>query len=294
MCSKNKPRADVVGQKNEGSPVRAVFLRMIRSVLLCGLLALAACTSSTREKAATPSGVQNELPQHIKEQYRLVSAYPDSAALRMQLVDALDSIGAMKPALAQMDSLISRDSLNYGFWYRKALLQQNVQDTAGALRSFRYAIRIYPSPDALLSAANLLAEKRDSTALLLAKEVLQQNLGREYNAHGYFISGVYYARTGQQKKALDAFNACLYNDLTYMEAYMEKGFLFYDRGAFKEAEQVFKTAVQVKNTYADGFYWLAKTQEALQDKAGAVLNYQRAQTLDPSIKEAAAALERLK
>jgi tetratricopeptide (TPR) repeat protein len=263
-------------------------------LILCCIVALAACNSSSREKVATKAGIQSELPDNIREQYRLATAYPDSVALRLQLVDALDSIGASKPALAQMDSLISRDSLNYGFWYRKALLQQNDKDTAGALRSFRYAIRIYPSPDALLSAANLLAEKQDSTALLLAKQVLQQNLGREYNAHGYFISGVYYARTGQQKKALDAFNACLYNDLTYMEAYMEKGFIYYDSGAFKEAEKVFKTAVQVKNTYADGFYWLAKTQEALHDKAGAVMNYQRAQSLDPSIKEAAAAIQRLK
>lgn len=267
---------------------------MIRSLILCCVLAFAACKSSTHEKVAIQSGGPSELPENIREQYRLTTVYPDSIALRLMLVDALDSMGATKPALAQMDSLISRDSLNYGFWYRKGLLQQNDKDTAGALRSFRYAIRVYPSPDALLSAANLLAEKRDSTALLLAKQVLQQNLGREYNAHGYFINGVYYARTGQQKKALDAFNACLYNDLTYMEAYMEKGFIYYDSGALKEAEKVFKTAVQVKNTYADAFYWLAKTQEALQDKAGAVMNYQRAQTLDPTIKEAAAALQRLK
>lgn len=267
---------------------------MIRSLILCSILALVACTSSTREKAANAPATKYLLPENIREQYRLTTAYPDSVALRLKLVDALDSIGATRPALAQMDSLISRDSLNYGFWYRKALLQQNDKDTAGALRSFRYAIRVYPSPDALLSAANLLAEKRDSTSLLLAKQVLQQNLGREYNAHGNFINGVYYARTGQRKKALDAFNACLYNDLTYMEAYMEKGFIYYDSGAFNDAEQVFKTAVQVKNTYADAFYWLAKTQEALHDNAGAVMNYQRAQTLDPTIKEAAAAVQRLK
>jgi tetratricopeptide (TPR) repeat protein len=173
------------------------------------------------------------------------------------------------------------------------MLQQTHADTAGALHSFSNAIRVYPAPDALLAAASLLAERKDATALLLTGRVAELRMGREYNAHCFFISGVYYARTGQSKKALDAFNACIYNDLNYPEAYMEKGFIYYKAGQIKEALQVFQTLVQIRNTYADGFYWLGKCQDTLGNKSAAIAAYQRALTLDPAIKEAATALQRL-
>ncbi|MCW3087830.1 MAG: tetratricopeptide repeat protein, partial [Sediminibacterium sp.] len=207
--------------------------------------------------------------------------------------DALDSLGAPKQALGQMDSLLVRDSLNYGLWYRKALLQEHAADTAGALKSYQYAIRVYPAPDALLGAANLLAEQKDSRSLLLCRQVEQLRLGREYTAHCSFISGVYYARTGDRTKAIESFNTCINNDMNYTEAYMEKGFLFYENKQFKEATQVFLTLTRVRNTYADGYYWLAKCYEAQANSTDAIANYRTALTLDPKLLEASAALQRL-
>ncbi len=60
-----------------------------------------------------------------------------------------------------------------------------------------------------------------------------------------------------------------------------------------EALQVFRTLSSVKNTYPDAYYWMAKCYEAMNNKTEAVSNYQKALTLDPKLKEAAAALKRL-
>ena len=258
--------------------------------LLC-LLFLGCYNESAEKKSGTL--VKDEMPVPVKELFAKAKQNPDSIGLRLQLVDALDSIGAYQQAMRQMDSLLTKDSLNYGLWYRKALLQENLKDTAGALRSYRYAIRMYPAPDALLAAANLLAEKKDANALLLCKQVNALHLGREYTAHSHFISGVYYARTGNKQKAIESFNNCLYNDLNYMEAYMEKGFLYYDDKKINEALKVFQSVVTLKNAYADGYYWLAKCQEAMHDSKEAIANYQKALTLDPKLKEASEALKRL-
>lgn len=256
------------------------------------ILVLAACHNDSSPKK--PDLLKpDEMPAPVQQLFKRVAASPDSTGLRLRLVNALDSLGAYGQALAQMDSLIKKDSLNYGLWYRKALLQETVKDSSGALKSYRYAIRIYPSPDAMLGAANLLAEKKDSTALLICQQVASLRMGREYTAHCHFITGVYLARTGQAAKALQAFNNCISNDLNYTEAYMEKGFLFYDAHQVNEAKQVFKTLITLKNTYADGYYWLAKCEEALKNKTEAISNYEKAQTLDPSIKEAGEALKRL-
>ncbi|NCI50794.1 tetratricopeptide repeat protein [Sediminibacterium roseum] len=236
---------------------------------------------------------KEEMPAPVRQLFTDVDQHPDSTGLRLRLVDALDSLGAYRQALGQMDPLIKKDSLNYGLWYRKALLQENAHDTTGALKSYRYAIRIYPSPDAMLGAANLLAERKDSIALLLCKQIASLRIGREYTAHTHFISGVYYARTGNQQKAMDAFNACIANDYSYSEAYMEKGFLFYESKKIPEALQVFQTLSTVRNTYPDAYYWMAKCYESMNRRTEAIANYQRAQALDPKLTEAGEALKRL-
>lgn len=256
------------------------------------VLLLAACGNDSSPKSPG-SLTKDQMPARIRQLYSSIDQKPDSVGLRLKLVDALDSLGAYQQALSQMDSLISKDSLNFGLWYRKAALQQNTADTSGALQSYRYAIRIYPSPDAMLAAANLLAEKKDSTALLICETIEKQRMGREYTAHCNFISGVYYARTGNQQQAMTFFNNCIMNDLNYLEAYMEKGFILFDQKKFNDALTVFEMVVQLKNTYADGYYWTAKTEEALNNKAEAIVNYNKSLELDPTISEATAALKRL-
>jgi tetratricopeptide (TPR) repeat protein len=233
------------------------------------------------------------IPETAQELYNEVATYPDSTALRIQLVNVLDSLGSLDLALAQMDSLIIRDSVNFGIWFHKAQLSEKAGDTIMALRSYDKAARIYPSPDVLLSMANLYAEKKDNKALILCDQVEQLRLGREYLAHCSFIKGVYYARTGELVKALTAFDRCISNDYQYMEAYMEKGFVYYDTQQPEKAIAIFNQAIAIRPTYADAFYWLGKTYEQKADKRSAIQEYQRALVLDPSIKEAKEALHRL-
>jgi tetratricopeptide (TPR) repeat protein len=117
-------------------------------------------------------------------------------------------------------------------------------------------------------------------------------MGREYTAHTSFISGVYYARTGNSQKAMNAFNTCIANDFTYVEAYMEKGFLLYDGKKITDALQVFRTLSAVKNTYPDAYYWIAKCYEAMNNKTEAVSNYQKALTFGSEIKRSSCGFEK--
>ncbi len=271
--------------------VTQYFYGMKKWIPLLLTALLFACTN-TKDKA--PDSLEkDEMPAHVRKLFRQTEERPDSIGLRMQLVDALDSIGAYRQAMGQMDSLIKKDSLNYAFWYRKALVQQKGGDTTGALGSFRNAITIYPSPDAVLAAANLFAEKKDSTALSLLRSIADMRLGGVYDAHLAFIGAVYFARTGDKKRAMEGFDYCISKSHTYMEAYMEKGFLYYDDKKTAQAAQIFQTAIRVLPIYADAYYWLAKCQELMNNKTEAITNYQMAVKFDPAIKEAHEALKRL-
>lgn len=256
------------------------------------IIVLLLCTAcQQQEKKSVEKDL--EIPAAAKTLFKAVSHYPDSISLRVQLVNVLDSAGALPLALAQMDSLIKRDSANFGIWFHKAQLSEKAMDTSMALHCYQAAARIYPAPDALLAMANLLAEKKNVQAIGICDEVESLRLGREYLAHTSFIKGVYFARTGEIVKAMASFDRCIGNDYQYMEAYMEKGFLFYDTKQPDKAIGIFEKALEVRPTYADASYWLAKCLEAKGEKEKAILQYQKALVLDPAIKEASEALKRL-
>lgn len=260
------------------------------------LLAIASAmlVLSCKEKAAEDKPVAN--PVHVQlvaDLNKQVRQYPDSPQVRLRLVDALDSLGNYRDALVQLDTMLMRDSINNGLWFRKGLLYESLQDTMSAIRSYETALNIYPSIDAQLSLANLLAEKKDKRCLAITENLKRMGVDRETTAHCYFIAGVYYARINDAAKALASFDQCINNNYTYMEAYMEKGFVLYDAKKYKEAEQVFDRAITVNNLYADAYYWKAKTLEAIGNKQDAVINYQRSLGLDKTLKEAREALKRL-
>jgi tetratricopeptide (TPR) repeat protein len=236
---------------------------------------------------------QEAIPAVVVAMQEAVQKNRDSAGLRLRLVDMLDSIGQYKQAASEMDSLLRKDSLNYGLWYTKGQVLEHGQDTANAIICYSNAIRVYPAPDALLSLANLYAEKKDGRTLAIVNNVKDMRLGRETDAHCAFIAGVYFARTKKRQEALQQFDNCIANNYTYMEAYIEKGLVYFDNKQYKEALDVFRFSSSVNTLYADTYYYQARAYEMLDKKDSAVLKFQQALSLDKSLKEAHTALHRL-
>ena len=255
-------------------------------VAVCFFVLLIACKNKNEGSDNSSS--------YINKLYKQVQQSPDSVGLRMILINSLDSSERYNEALKEMDFLIRKDSLNYAFWYTKGSIEQKAKDTVAAITSFTKAIKVYASPDAMLSLANLFAETKNEKALLLCAEVNKMKLDRKYAADASFIAGVYFARIGKTNEALTLFDDCINNSYTYMVAYLEKGFIYYDQKKYSEALKIFELAATVSNTYADAYYWQAKCFEGLGNKKEAINNYQKALTLDKNLKEADDALKKLK
>ncbi|MFN2439468.1 MAG: tetratricopeptide repeat protein [Chitinophagaceae bacterium] len=88
-------------------------------------------------------------------------------------------------------------------------------------------------------------------------------------------------------------NEAIRQDYYFLDAYMEKGQILYNQKNYTEARKTFQLAATVSPTFADAYYWLGKSDEALGDKNEAKLNYQRAYGLDKSLTEAKAAADKL-
>lgn len=265
---------------------------MNKIVVLIFLLSVIACNNTTKEKKL--NNKQTALPEAVKSLMQLSKQFPDSVGLHLRLVNAMDSLGDYPTALHEMDLMIQKDSGNFGLWFKKAELKTAAKDTIGAIHAYSKAVSIYASPDAQLALANLYAETKDRRSLILCSQVADLRMGRTYQAHCDFISAVYFARTGNYTKAIQGFNQCILNNYTYMEAYMEKGFIFYDNKQLDDAIKVFQTVITIKNNYPDGYYWLGKCFEAKKNRPSAIENYEKAFSLDPQLHEAETAIKRLK
>jgi len=263
-------------------------MRYIAASLL--LLFLAACGNEKKPGTATAN---NGLPVYVNNLQALAKKYPDSLPLQYQLVDAYDSLAMFTEGLAIMDHISRLDSNNNEVWIRKGVLQEKVKDTVGALQSYWKSIRIYPAPEAQLSLANLYAERKNDTALLLVSGVAQTIFDSRTLAECDFIAGVYHSRSGNMAKAEQFFNRSIEGDRKLMEAYIEKGLLYFDRKKFADALKIFEVAGTVEPTYADAFYYQGRCQELLGKQKEAIALYEQSLRLDPALKEAAAGLQRL-
>ncbi len=214
--------------------------------------------NNTNDKQNKTDSAKNESSPVIEAMQQQLKLHPDSAGLRFQYAFALDSIGMFQKSLQQLDLLISKDSLNYAFWFAKGNIAEDAADTLLALHSYSTAANIYESPDVLLALANLYAETKNYRAILFCSRVKALGLGREYDASCAFITGVYYARLHKMNDAIKYFDECILNSYTYMEAYIEKGLLYFDVKQYDKELEIFQMAAAVNNLYADAYYYQAR------------------------------------
>jgi tetratricopeptide (TPR) repeat protein len=257
---------------------------------LCCIFLIIACKDKNGRKDGDGT---KDLPAYVKSLQERVKQYPDSTGIRFQLIEAYDSLGMYTEGLAQTDSLIKRDSTNNAVWMKKGMLQEKAKDTAGAIISYTRSINIYPAVDAQLYLANLFAERRNDTALLLVNSVSNMMFDNRTLAECDFIAGVYHARKGNAKMAEQLFTRCIAQDHKFMEAYMEKGLLYFDQKKYDEAIKIFQAASSVDPTYADAFYYQAKCLQAQGKTQEAINMYQQSLRIDPNLKEASEALTKL-
>ncbi len=261
--------------------------------LLVPLLLIVACNNDDKKTAAGDKKKEKEITPQVQALQQRVQQYPDSSGLRMKLAMELDSLNMYKPALVQMDSLIKKDSANYGFLFTRGQVNEHAGDTVNAMKDYAAAINIYASPDALLSLANLYAEQKNARSLLLCNRVKSMGLGRDYDASSAFIAGVYNARTRQKDMALKLFDECISNDYTYMPAYIEKGLVYFDAKQYAQALDVFSFAANVNHLYPDSYYYMGRCYELMNKKDSAVFYFKQSLALDKESSETAAALKRV-
>lgn len=218
--------------------------------------------------------------------------FPANTSFPGLLGDCYVQSGRTNQALDLYDNMLVKDSLDFEAWYEKGLLLEQLKDTAGAIASLRKAYAIQPVNTYALELAHIYAEQGNDKALQLCDEVMSKDARNEL-LDPIFIKGIFYSNTRKYKKAIVQFDSCIGRDWKFTDAYLEKGIALFEQKDYEEALKTFLMTIKVSNTYPDGYYWVGRCYEAIDNKDEAVLYYKRAFALDKDFTEAAAAIKRL-
>ncbi len=222
-----------------------------------------------------------------------IAALPQSTLLPLTLAHAYANLGRANEALQLANELLARNPQQVDVLKMKADLLAGKDSIPEAIAVLEDAYRLTPYDVELNYQLALQYAQTKNPKVLLLCDSLSRQEGAARHAEPSYYRGIYYANTGSAAKAMQQFEDAIRRDYTFLDAYIEKASLLYDQKKYQEAYNTAVLAVNVSAKYADGYYWMAKCEEAEGQKADALLNYQRAYGLDKTMGEAKAAIDRL-
>lgn len=253
--------------------------------------------------ACTPNGA--EVKQiHEKENkfaglepfLEAVRNYPDSISLYEILVDTLANRGLQMEAAAWCDSAIKHEKIFPAGWFlAKGDLYRMAGAYDSAISAYRQYLHTFPDDEQiLLNLASAYAEKGDSSALPLTNHISRLFSSPETRANTAYIKGIYFTTNKNYPQARRWFDSAIALRYNFIEAWMERGYSFYDEGKYNEAAQNFFQLTNLNKANADAWYWMGKSEEAMGETVKAREHYARAYSLNRNLTEARRALERLR
>lgn len=130
------------------------------------------------------------------------------------------------------------------------------------------------------------AENGDSQTLAYADSLLSNPDLAAYSSDILTMKVIYFGKQKKYKEAEALCDLIIKNDYTYLQAYLEKGWLLFEQNKPNEALKVFELATTVKNNFAEAYFWKGRCYQKLKQPDTAILEFKKALALDPGLEEA--------
>jgi len=223
-----------------------------------------------------------------------LKALPNSTLLRLSLAHAYDAQQRTDDALAVCRDILQHNPQQVDVMKMGAdLLEKKGQlKEAIALLEKGYALVPYDVQLNYMLALKY-AEDKNGKVLTLCDSLIKTD-SADRHAEPYYYKGIYYSNTGNPDKALAAFDMAIKTDINYLDGYIEKASLLFDRKQYNDAMKTLNLLLTIKPDFPDTYYWLAKCQQAQGLKDDARINYLRAYGLDQSFTSAKDSADKLK
>ncbi len=222
-----------------------------------------------------------------------IENHPGFAEFRRRLGEVYIQTQQYDLALEQYEELVKMDDQDFESWLEIGMLKARIGDTAAAIQAMETSYGQLPLDYSGLALANLLVAQNDRRALDICDAILSKD-SSEFQTDAFYLKGVYYKTNQKPEAAIIQFDSCIKRDWKFVDAYLEKGIIYYSQKKFETALDIFTLAATVSNTVADTYFWMARCYEALGRIDEAEENYQRALLLDKDFYEADSLLRNLR
>jgi tetratricopeptide (TPR) repeat protein len=212
-----------------------------------------------------------------------IKVKPESIGLKVTLAATYFETGEGNKALTILDPVIAAYPGQLDALILKADILAETGKGEEATAVLEHAYALAPS-DADL-AHNLgvrWAEAKNPKALKLADSLIRADV-RGTHPEPYLLRGIYYSATEQPALALKSFDEAIVKDYNFLDAHMYKGELLFNLKRHAEGAKAFKLATTISPTFAEGYYWLAKCEQAMGLTKEAKENFARAYQFDTSL-----------
>ena len=207
------------------------FMKNLLAVLSLATI-LFACNNYSTTRVETKDSLQ-QLLQDFRDS---IKKYPNDTLLKYNLVLTLQDAGRFKEAVNVLDSMnITRgDSANmkvyFDYLFKRAELLVLAGDTANAIKTLEFFVIPGELTEAGLQLANLYAETKNPKTIAIC-DSMNKNDQSKRDPNPDYLKGVYYYNIDDYDNALKQFNSSIKKDYTFLDAYMEKGRIFYKQNA---------------------------------------------------------------
>ena len=218
---------------------------------------------------------------------------PQSIAIQISLAKNWHAKAQHQKALEITTAILQQHPNSIDALLLNADLMRAMSQPQAALSALEQAYVLAPDDAEIVhNLAFEYAEAKNSKALTLADSLIRADINA-IHAEPYFFKGLYYENMGNTAEALKQMDAAISHDYYFLDAHMEKGQILYNEKRFADALKAFQLANTISPSFAEGFYWLGKTKEAMGNKAEAKLDYQRAHGLDKTMLDAKTAADKI-
>lgn len=276
-------------------------MKILIPIISCYFFTITAChnnNSNDNYETTNDSTIkQQPVADTASQQYEMqllnaVNKYQDSLILKENLIQYYRDNNQLDLAINTTNKFIVNDSLNAKLWHIKGVLLLENFDTTNAIAAFEKALSISPSPKDLIDLGAVYAYQKNMKAISISDNLIQLFKER-YKKEALFIKGTYFSNLNNNVEALRYFDSCIAIDFSFMEAYREKAIVLMRLKKYYQAIALLNKATTLNNSFDEGYYYLGKCFESINDSSRSVESYQKALLYNADNTEAAEALQLL-
>jgi tetratricopeptide (TPR) repeat protein len=224
---------------------------------------------------------------------KALAILPDDTVALMKLSKSYLYFQKYDLTFQTIDRLLELTPHNAYAYLLKGFAYKETKDTSSSIKCYSTAIEEQPDLiEPYIQLGLLYAAKKNKTAVDFYEKALKIKPG---NPDALYNIAFFYQETGEWKKAIDNYDELILKNGANKYAYYNIGYIYLEQlNDYTKAAQYFTNAIETDMSYAEAFFNRGLSYERSKNYTAAEADYLKALELKPGYQKATDALKRLR